>query len=388
MENLIRSFSDLNYLKNENSIACLDSGGLDSAYMICKLVEDYDIHISVLTVDVGQQDDLPVLLPPRVEAKIKRFNIDAKEEFANEYVLPLLFAHGVYGKQHPLSASLSRPLIAKHLVKLASQVNAKTILHAATPSQNSMRRFNGAIRDLKFEGRWGSPYLQENPSRTQKVDYVVKCGGAVPPGRYFSIDSNLFCREFESGNLTSPEDINPPEDMYIWTENFTTLAQKICIEIKNGVPVAVNSRNLSLLNIIQELNKLVGQYGLGRYQGLEESPSGMKVLEVREAPAAYILLQALNELISATHSHEIIIVKSQFEQIWAREASEGRWYGTLKKSIDLFNANLLREVSGTITFELKPFQCRCVSIIAQNKAYAAHRDLLDVNHTLSEEVAA
>lgn len=379
MDKLIHSFNCLKHLKNENSIACLDSGGLDSAFLITKICELYDVKIHVLTIYIGQEDASPVKLPKNVEARIIRHHIDAREDFAQNYVMPLLFAHGVYAKQHPLSASLSRPLIAKYLVQLAHEVGINTILHAATPSQNSMRRFNGAIKDLGFDGFYGSPYLSDNYSREIKAKYVANLGGYIPPERTFSVDSNLFCREFESGTLKGPERIDIPENMYLWTNHTKEFsAHNLKLDFEAGKLIALDGKSVKLFEAITTLNRIVGRYGLGRYQGLEEGPSGKKVLEVREAPAAYILLSALNELLNATQTHEVLIAKSQLEQLWTKEASEGRWYGTLKNAIDNFNKTIMCQVTGSITFKLSPNACSCVSLITHNPLYSIDRDELDL----------
>lgn len=390
MEKIIRSFKDLNHLKGVKEIACLDSGGLDSAYMLTRLLYTYpQITIHVLTVNIGQEDALPVKVADWVEKRIIRHTVDAKKEFVSDFVLPLLHAHGVYGKQHPLSASLSRPLIAKHLVELAERFTLGTILHAATPSQNSMRRFNGAIKDLNYQGLWGSPYLIDNYSREDKAKYVIDHGGTVPTSRTFSIDSNLFCREFESGTLRNPENILPPENLYYWTRDITKeREEQITITFKQGIPVQIDGKKFEPFEIVERLNTLIGSYGLGRYQGLEEGPSGLKVLEVREAPAAFILLESLNELINAIHSHSVIIAKSQLEQLWTREASEGRWFGVLKSAIDSFNQVVMKEISGQVTFNLRPYCATCIGVIADKPLYSLDRDLLELASNIKEKEVA
>lgn len=378
MEKLIGSFSDLVYLKDQEEVACLDSGGLDSAYILCKLCKTFNLTIHALTLDIGQEDAMPIKLPDWVEKRIVRHRINAKEEFAQEYVIPLLHAHGVYGKQHPLSASLSRPLIAKYLIKLARELGITTVLHAATPSQNSMRRFNGAIKDLDFKGRWGSPYLNDNYSREHKAEYITSLGGCVPTSRSFSVDSNLFCREFESGTLKNPEEVNPPKEMYLWTKKTQTEESVLTLKFRSGIPTHINNEAVDLLQAIKKLNIVVGSYGLGRYQGLEEGPSGLKVLEVREAPAAYILLESLNQLLNAIHTHSTIVVKSQLEQVWTREASEGYWYGALRVAIDSFNAVIMSEITGEVTFRLSGNECVCIGLKANKPLYTLDRDLLEL----------
>lgn len=378
---MIRSIADIQRYKNVNRFACLDSGGLDSAYLLCKLFELKKTNIETLTLRFGQEDICPITLPQDVEKNIKRNYVDATEVFCQNFVLPLLFAGGMYTSQHPLSASLSRPLIASKLVELAKKKNIDIILHAATPGQNSMRRFNGAIRDLGFKGLYGSPYEQDYISREEKAKYVEKMGGKVSSMRSFSIDSNLFCREFESGNLKNPEKINPPPEMFLWTQLKYTEPRNICISFKNGIPTHIDGKEFSLSDIIKELNKSIGAYGLGQFRGLEENPYDEKVLEIREAPAAFILIQGLNYLANASHSLSSLIAKSQLDQLWMREASEGRWFGHLKESIDSFNQTFMQIVSGDVSFELLPYRLNCTGVKATNPRYATDRDQSEFRHS-------
>ena len=297
-----------------------------------------------------------------------------KDIFCEDYVLPLLLAHGVYSNQHPLSASLSRPLIALSLVNLAKDQSIETILHAATPGQNSMRRFNGAIKDLNFKGEYGSPYAQDHISREEKASFLRKFDCIIPDQRFYSIDSNLFCREFESGNLNNPEMIKPPEEMFVWTRELNRSEQEITIFFEQGRPIAINHYKYELSSIIKQLNSIVGAYGLGRYRGLEENPFGEKVLEVREAPAAYLLLQAYQYLMNATFSYNTLVAKSQLDQLWTREASEGRWFGPLKTSIDSFNNSLAKSLSGSVSFSLSSRSCECIGVKSAFPLYTLDRE--------------
>jgi argininosuccinate synthase len=387
--NLIRSFHDLKDIRSDDVIVCLDSGGLDSAYLITRLIQAHSIKLHVLTLDIGQEDNLPIILPTAIEQHLIRHRINAKKEFVNDFVFPLLYAHGIYAKQHPLSASLSRPLIAKHLVEIGKKVHANILLHAATPSQNSMRRFNTAISDLSFNGRWGSPYLHDIVSREEKARYLLQFGATVSEQRLFSVDSNLFCREFESGTLLSAETIIVPEEMFLWTRKKSVCATEIKLRFEAGHPVSVNNQPLKGEKLFENLNQLIGQFQLGRYQGLEESPSGEKVVEVREAPAAFILLFAFNELLNATYNYDTIIAKGQLEQLWTKEACEGRWYGNLKKSIDAFNSVLMQQLSGEVSFALDQRQCSCTGVTVPNPRYSKNRETLEiVDQSFSNRIAA
>ena len=377
MYKTINSFCDLNFLKTKDHVFCLDSGGLDSAYLICRLIKEFNVTVHTLTVDVGQVDSSPIKLPDDIRSLVIRHEVDAKKEFADEYVLPLLHANGVYLDQHPLSASLSRPLIAKHLVSLANENNIETILHSATPTQNSMRRFNTSIKDLSFNGAAGSPYMQDNISRADKAEYIKSLGGFVTAKRSFSIDTNLLCREFESGELDNPEEIRVDEDMFLWTKSCPQEKINIKVSINAGIPTHLNDELLTLTDIIEKLNLTVGSFEIGRYVGLEEGPAQLKVVEVRESPAATVLLKAFSDLINASFDYNTILKKRYLDQLWTCEAVEGRWFGSLKSAIDCFNKDFLKSLNGSVTFEVSHKTLNCVSIISESPTYISNREKHD-----------
>ncbi|PIP90816.1 MAG: hypothetical protein COW01_12420 [Bdellovibrionales bacterium CG12_big_fil_rev_8_21_14_0_65_38_15] len=379
MTKLIKCFEDLKDLPQGTEVFCLNSGGLDSAYLICRLIHDFKFKVHTLTLDVGQNDQVSVCLPNYITKTIDVHTVDAKEEFARDCVLPLIRANGIYLNQHPLSASLSRPLIAKHLVRIAQKYKIETILHSATPSQNSMRRFNTSILDLGFNGLYGSPYLNDNISRIDKASYIRSLGATIEEKRSFSIDTNLFCREFESGDLDNPELMNLNEEMFLWTKSVPSENIKITLEIENGIPVRINNQSFSLVELVSYLNTHLGPFGLGRYLGLEEGPLGKKVIEARETPAGYFLLTAFDHLINASFDYKSLLVKRHLDQLWTCEAVEGRWFGTIKNSIDQFNNEFFKNVSGRLTFDISYKTMDCRSIISSTPRYSTEREFDDLN---------
>lgn len=382
MKKLIKCFNDLSYLQPDSEVFCLNSGGLDSSYLICRLINQFNVKVHTLTLDIGQNDQVSVALPDSIKQNITSHTIDAKDEFAREYILPLIRANGVYLNQHPLSASLSRPLIAKHLVEIARRHGINTILHSATPSQNSMRRFNTSIFDLEFNGQYGSPYLLDNISRAEKTKYLNSLGASIDEKRSFSIDTNLFCREFESGNLDNPEHMIIDEEMFLWTKPKPSENINLVLEIKNGIPTKLNNKNISLVDLITVLNLQVGAFGLGRYLGLEEGPLGKKVIEARETPSGFFLLTAYDQLINASFDYKALLLKRQLDQAWTCEAVEGRWFGSIKKSIDQFNKEFLVNLSGKISFDISYKTMVCRSIISATPHYSSAREIDDTNHDL------
>jgi len=242
-----------------------------------------------------------------------------------------------------------------------------------------MRRFNTSILDLGFNGLYGSPYLNDNISRIDKASYIRSLGATIEEKRSFSIDTNLFCREFESGDLDNPELMNLNEEMFLWTKSVPSENIKITLEIENGIPVRINNQSFSLVELVSYLNTHLGPFGLGRYLGLEEGPLGKKVIEARETPAGYFLLTAFDHLINASFDYKSLLVKRHLDQLWTCEAVEGRWFGTIKNSIDQFNNEFFKNVSGRLTFDISYKTMDCRSIISSTPRYSTEREFDDLN---------
>jgi argininosuccinate synthase len=302
--------------------------------------------------------------------------VDCRDEFAEEFVLPAIRAHAVYLDVHPISASLSRPLMARRAMREAAGLGAGVVLHTANRSQNSLRRLNGALAQLGFDGAYGSPYEHSIIAREDKLAQLVPFG--IDPQlarRSHSGDSNLWCREFESGTLDDPEEFFVPEALYRWTlADAAAQPRRLEIRFEAGVPVAADGETMPLAALIRALNGTVGRFGLGRYTGLEHLDDGEKVLETREMPAAFALLYAYRQLETACVAAETIRAKMAMEQIWVREAVEGRWFAELRAAAQSFIAEIASCVTGTVTFVVTPHGLDVVSVRAARPRYIRDRD--------------
>ncbi len=370
--NIITHFEDLEKLKNEK-IVLLYSGGLDGTYLLAKLRERNFKHVYALTIDIGGENNIKQILDYVERFGYHSFIANKREEFVDEYVKYAIKAKGLFFGRYPISASLSRPLTAKEAVNQSNILDSSVILHTANCTQNSMRRFNNALRLLKYDGHYGSPFHSLNVSRKEKIQYLEGKGLKCLFNTH-STDVNIWCREFESGNFENPEYIDIPESMYEWTKvtnpnNFTELK----IEFSNGVPVRVDDKLMNLENIILYLNKKVGEFGIGRYIGLEEISNSQKVLEIREAPAAQVLIDAFGHLENATLNNESILIKTNIEQMWIREASEGRWFDNLRLALQSFIDSLSSHVSGIVKYNLSVFNLKLTGISSIKGRYISDR---------------
>ncbi|MCV7170545.1 argininosuccinate synthase [Mycobacterium manitobense] len=351
----IRSFRDIEDLCcPDDTIVTLCGGGLDSAYLLAQLAK-LDVHVVALSVDVGDDFDIGQFshIADKFDVHITR--VDCRREFAEEFVHASMLAGGRYLGQHPISASLSRPLIARVGVELARSVGAKCLLHTANQSQNSLRRLNGAISDLGFDGYYGSPYEFDALSRDfKRLELQENFGISGFANRYLSTDTNLWCREFESGTLDDPEAFQIDENLYEWSVASETASRVIELRFDAGRLVSVDAEPVTdLVELISNINAKVGRYGIGRFSSLEHLEGGEKVLEVREAPAAALILEAFGQLASATLDVETLRWMRTLGDALIMEAVEGRWFRGLRTALQSFLEVSAHRVSGTVRFTLR-----------------------------------
>ncbi|MFC9281162.1 argininosuccinate synthase-related protein [Streptomyces collinus] len=374
---LIRSFPDLDALDPHRPVLTLFSGGLDSTYLLHRLRQSGFIEVHALSVGLGGEEGDDGARATAETLGAIAHTVDARETFATEFVAPAIAAHAVYLDTHPVSSTLSRPLIARTALRLAGELDAGAVLHTANRSQNSLRRLNGAMGLLGWFGHYGSPYDLCPVNRQRKIAELAAAGLSHLSGRTVSGDANLWCREFESGVLDDPEGHAVPEHLYRWSApegRRLPGSDEIEIGFESGVPAVLDGRRLRLHDLIGELNTRVGAHGLGRYSGLEHLDGGQKVLEVREMPAAWLLLRTSRHLEHATLTAETVREKMHIEQIWVREALEGRWFGELRTAAQAFIDACTPHVTGSVRWRLTDGRAHTVAIVAHNPRYLRDRE--------------
>ncbi|MEY8252806.1 MAG: argininosuccinate synthase-related protein [Colwellia sp.] len=378
---LIRSTKDLEFVSETGGhILTLFSGGLDSTYLF-KIIQKYKCKITALTVDLGDGVNGSDLKEITQFFGVDLIVVDAREMFANEFVIPAIRSQAKYMGIYPISSSLSRPIISKIAVQKAKELGCNAIVHTANQSQNSLRRLNGAIKQLGYDGFYGSPYEYTAISRDQKINELATIGISKHSARGVSGDGNLWCREFESGTLDNPENFHAQESLFDWSiidSELKTNKAEISITFTQGVPTHVDSLKMDILTLIEYVNKKVGAFGVGRFSGLEHLAQGEKVLEVREAPAAMILMESYRHLESAVYDADHIKEKVSLEQCWVKEAIEGRWFCDLKGAIDSFILFSSKKICGTVTHTLRQGATDLISIKASNPLYLTDRDQWEI----------
>lgn len=372
----IQSFEDLDAMVGQvGHVLTLFSGGLDSSYVLKELSER-GLRVTALSVDVGEGCHVQDLQEITQFFGADLRTEDARALFSRQAVAPAICAQARYLGMYPVSSSLSRPILAQIAVRIAQELGCGAIIHTANQSQNSLRRLNGAIQQLGYSGCFGTPYERSVLSREEKIEALRQLGLTRFQARGISGDANLWCREFESGSLDNPESFWVPPSLFEWTRPpEVQLGQReVHIQFHQGVPVAVDGQPMDLVQLIAHLNQSVGAYGIGRYSGLEHLAGGEKVLEVREAPAAAILMDAYRHMETAVLDAELLREKVTMEQLWTREAVEGRWFGPLRQSADAFIQVSAKKVSGIVGYRLRQGAMDLCSIKAEKPLYLTDRD--------------
>lgn len=372
----IESFEHIARIDERDApVVTMFSGGLDSTYLLFRLQQLGFTNIHAVSVDVGAPIDEDELTKCASHFGATFKCLEGRDLLVNEGVIPAIRAHANYMDMYPISSSLSRPVIARLVTDYAKTLNAGLLLHTANLSQNSLPRLNNSIRRYDFSGKFGSPYVYSVVSREKKAEELAAVGLTFMSDRKLSGDENLWCREFESGPLDDPESFTIPEDAYEWTRRSKDRTpQTLTLSFENGNLVSVNGAKLPLIEAIALLNKEVGKFGHGRFVGLEPISSDNKVLEVREAPAAAIIMNALRHLEVATLDTNTLDLKQHLEQKWVREAVAGRWGSACHAMCDAGIASALNGVGGSVSYYIDETRYLPCSIVARNPLYIRDRD--------------
>ena len=331
-----------------------DKGGLDTSVCVKLLEEKYNVEVITACVDVGQGEE-EMVKAKESAAKIgglKHYNIDAKEEFANDYIARGIKANAEY-EGYPLSTAFARPLIAQKLVELAEKEGATAIAHGCTGKGNDQFRFEAiilAMSDLDII----APIREMNLTRTEEKAYAESKGIELSYDKIYSIDENLWGRAIEGDVLEDPAN-EPPEDIYEWTaswEDAKDEPEKVSIEFEEGVPVAINGEMMPLLDIIKKSNEIAGAHGIGRVDIIENRMIGIKSREIYETPGAKLLIaahQALEELVFTTSE---LRFAEYVSGLYAELVYRALWQEPLRDDLDQAIDKMQERVSGEVVMKL------------------------------------
>ena len=341
----------------KNRVVLAYSGGLDTSVAIGWIAKETGAEVVAVAIDVGQDgEDLDVirdraLACGAVEAEV----VDARDEYATDYCLPALKADALYMDRYPLVSALSRPVIVKHLVAAARKHGAQTVAHGCTGKGNDQVRFEVGIGALAPDLTCIAPVRDYAMTRDKAIEFATaeKLPISVTKKSPYSIDQNVWGRAVETGFL---EDIwnAPIEDVYEYTSDPHTAPrdESVIITFEQGVPVAIDGHEVSMLGAIEALNARAGAHGIGRIDMVEDRLVGIKSREVYEAPAAITLITAHRELLAVTCERELARFAGGVRQRWSELVYDGLWFSPLRHALDAFLESVNAHASGDIRVEL------------------------------------
>ena len=332
------------------------SGGLDTSVMIKWLQEKYNAEVITVTVNVGQPENLA-----EAEEKannlgvLKHYSIDAKDEFAKDYVFPAIKANALYEGKYPISTTLSRPLIVKKMVEIAEKHGATALAHGCTGKGNDQVRFDISIGALAPDLKIIAPVREWSMTRAEEIEYAKANGIPVSTAaKKYSIDQSIWGRSIECGILEDASQ-EPPEDAYEWTvspEKAPNTPEYVTITFEAGAPVALNGEALAPLALIEALNEKAGKHGAGRIDHIEDRMVGIKSREIYECPAATVLIEAHKDLEKMVLTRHEVLFKQQIDAQWTFLAYAGLWLDPLREDLDAFIAKSQENVSGEVRVKL------------------------------------
>ena len=359
-------------------VLLLYSGGLDTSVMLKWIQDEYEAEVVALTVNLGQPgEDYEVIRAKALALGAVECRIaDARDEFANDYVLRAIKANGIYGLGYPLFTALGRPLIAKLAVEHARATGCDTIAHGCTGKGNDQVRIEATVATLAPELRVIAPVRSWRMGREEEVAYAREHGIPVKGGTEFapySIDDNLWGRSSE-GRWIEELDHAPDDDVFQLVtrpEEAPEESEILTIEFERGVPVAVNGERLELVELLERLASFGARHGVGIVDHIEDRIVGLKVRDIYEVPAAAILLlahQELERLVGTIHQNQL---KPVLEQKWAYLVYAGLWWEPLRTDLDAYMEAANQQVTGTIGIKLYKGSARVVTRFSPNAVYDA-----------------
>jgi len=334
------------------------SGGLDTSVGIGWLKDATGKEVVALAVDVGQGgEDMDDIRQRALDCgAVESIVVDAKDEFAADFLMPALKANAMYQKTYPLVSALSRPVIAKHLALTAKRLGADSVAHGCTGKGNDQVRFEAAVAALAPELTSIAPVRDLALTRDKAIIYAEQHNLPIRQSAKnpYSIDKNVWGRAVETGFLEDPWNA-PIEDLYEYTQDPSVAreADELTITFEAGIPVAIDGVSLSPLAIIEKLNTVAGKHGVGRIDVVEDRLVGIKSREVYEAPGAVALIAAHEALESLTLERDVNRYKRGVEAEWSNLVYDGLWFSGLKRSLDAFIDHTQKYVSGDIRLKLQ-----------------------------------
>jgi argininosuccinate synthase len=350
------------------------SGGLDTSVAVKWMQENLGVEVIAMAVDVGQErseEDMEAVRERALAAgAVEALVVDARQEFADEYASKALKANALYEGKYPLVSALSRPVIVKHLVAAAREFGADAVAHGCTGKGNDQVRFEVSTRALAPDLEVIAPVRTWGMTREDAILYAYR--NEIPitatKEKVYSIDDNLWGRAIECGEMEDPWAV-PPQGVWSLTKQTATEARDVEITFVQGVPIAVDGKAMGLVELIDHLNQVVGSYGWGRIDMVENRRVGIKSRETYECPAALALILAHEDLESICLERDLEREKVRMESRYAELIYDGLWFSPLREAYDAFIDSSQEFVTGDVRLRLEPGSCRVTGRRSDHSLY-------------------
>lgn len=342
------------------------SGGLDTSVLLSWIKEKYNAEMIAFCANVGQQEELNGLEEKALKTGASKLYIDdLTEEFARDFIFPMVQAGAIYEGQYYLGTSIARPLIAKRMVEIARAEGADAVAHGATGKGNDQVRFELAVNalapDLKLIAPWRDESFRSTfPGRKEMIDYCASKGVPVEASltKPYSMDRNLLHISYEAGIMEDPwMDAFAPENkgmfkLSVAPEDAPDQPEYITMDFEKGNCVAINGKSMTPLQVMLTLNQLGGKHGVGRVDMVENRYVGMKSRGVYETPGGAILIFAHRQMESITMDREVMHIRDGIMPKYAELVYNGYWYAPERFALQALITESQRNVSGTVRVKL------------------------------------
>jgi len=342
---------------NIKKVVLAYSGGLDTSVILKWLKVEYGCEVVTLTCDLGQEEELAGVDDKAKATGASSAHIaDVREEFARDFIFPMMRSGAIYEGRYLLGTSIARPLIGKKLVEIAKKENADAVAHGATGKGNDQVRFELTVNALAPELAVIAPWrVWDLKSRTDLNNFAEKHGiPLTSASKHYSMDRNMLHLSFEGGELEDPWQEAGPGS-YIMTvppEKAPDTAEYVEIEFAGGDPVAVNGEALSPAALIRKLNEVGGRHAIGRIDMVENRFVGMKSRGVYETPGGTILHAAHRDLEGICLDREVMHLRDAMIPRYAEAVYNGFWYSPEREAMQAFIDQTQKNVTGTVRLKL------------------------------------
>jgi argininosuccinate synthase len=353
------------------------SGGLDTSIIIPWLKENYHCEVIAFAADLGQGEELEGLEKKAIATGASKCYIeDLRKTFVEDYIWPTLKASAVYEGKYLLGTSIARPLIAKRQVEIATAEGADAVAHGCTGKGNDQVRFELTYKAFNPKLHVIAPWREWNiRSREDAIAYAKEHNIPVKASveKIYSNDRNIWHLSHEGGNLEDPWS-PPKKDMFLLTTDPEDAPDKptiVEIGFHKGVPVSINGEKKESVPLVQYLNKIGGDNGIGRADLVENRLVGMKSRGVYETPAGTILYLAHQELESLVLDRDTLHFKESLAPKYAELVYNGQWFTPLREALDAFVEYTQKRVTGSVRFKLYKGNC---TVLGRSSKFSLYRE--------------